>query len=198
MEKSYEWVPPINMLSSSEPRAGDGDASAAAAEEEEASEIHEFEGEDPPVELSLSPLLGGLALEVPEVFEREILARLLSEHDVAMLARTCRGVRAVVLASELPRAGALRRRPSFSGDEDQENNNERVQEQETQPTLLSAKHFTRRLPLLRWALANGMPLHWRTMEYAGRVWLGDGGRGASSSLTLIWIIDYFTICPRHH
>lgn len=183
------WVPPIAMLSSGESTTSpscrasahdDGDAAAAAAaarrEDDEDVQDPQFEGQDP-VEPRLSPLLGGLAFEVPEVFEKEIIARLLDDHERAMLARTCREVRAVVLASGAPRAGAAGAGPSRQHSdereraderrEDRRNDGERREGQRRQHTLLNAKHFTSRLPLARWAIDNGMPLHWRTMEHAG-------------------------------
>ena len=182
------WVPPIAMLNP------DVDVKAPARLEEEEEEAveeamektREGEGDEiefpcefgedaERVELRLSPLLGGLALQVPFVFEQEIIARHLDDHTRAMLARTCRDVRAVVLASGAPRAGAAAfNNSSESEDDDDHSNNEkkhhhqRPQRQQQQHTLLNAKHFTRRMPLTLWAIDNGMPLHWRTMEYAGR------------------------------
>ena len=173
------WVPPIAMLNP------DVDVKAAARreeeeeEEEETEKTQEGEGDDEMefpcefgkdaerVELRLSPLLGGLALQVPFVFEQEIIARHLDDHARAMLARTCRDVRAVVLASGAPRAGAA----SFNNNNESEDDNDHQSNNEKKHhhhTLLNAKHFTRRMPLTRWAMDNGMPLHWRTMEYAGR------------------------------
>ena len=89
-----------------------------------------------------SPLLGGLALDLPEVLELEVLARL-DAHDRAMFARTCRGARAAVLASGLPRAGALHENPP-----------------------LHASRAVDTLAMTRWALDNGLPSHWRVAEHA--------------------------------
>ena len=51
-----------------------------------------------------SPLFGGLALDLPEVLELEVLARL-DAHDRTMFARTCRGARAARVPTP-PRARA--------------------------------------------------------------------------------------------
>lgn len=89
-----------------------------------------------------SPLFGGLALDLPEVLELEVLARL-DAHDRTMFARTCRGARAAVLASQLPRAGAPGGNPP-----------------------LQASRAVVTLHMTRWALDNGLPLHWRVAEHA--------------------------------
>ena len=109
--------------------------------------------------LESSALLGALACGLPDVFLSEVLTRL-GAHDRAMLARACRGARACVLASGLPRAGV----PPPRDDDENEAETTRVHHHPHPP--FSASHFTRTLRLTRWGLANGMPLHWRTAEHA--------------------------------
>ena len=143
-----------------------------------------------------APLLGGLACVAPEVFVWEVVSRL-TPTDRALLSRTCRAVRALVVASGYPRAGAMgsggncvsshgtevgvcepRRGAEVHLGTDGRSRTRRepdvVTAGETRvgpyasrrhPPLL-ARHFTRALGLTRWALANGLPLHWRTMEDA--------------------------------
>ena len=185
---NFVWYPPVTMLTPPD----DDDTKAVAKglvakemmERNTPEEEEEEEGDE--MELRDSPLLGGLTLDVPEVFEREIIARLLDDHDRAMLSRTCRDVRAVVLASGGPRAGAASRdnddRLDDQGGSGTTHANEEQQRGrqgvvEPRHTSLNAKHFTRRLPLMLWALDNGMPLHWRTMEYAGKGREARGGSG---------------------
>ena len=95
---NFAWVPSVSMLAS-EHVAGDESSTSKAAVRGASSEAG---GDDP----ASSPLMGGLAVDLPDVFAGEVLRRL-SVCDRAMLAWTCGSVRRAVLASRLPRVGTV-------------------------------------------------------------------------------------------
>ena len=110
---NFAWVPSVGMLAS-EHVAGDESYTSKAAIRGASSDW----GGD----LDSSPLMGGLAVDLPDVFAGEVLRRL-SVCDRAMLAWTCSSVRRAVLASRLPRVGTVNH---FTRERDADGPNKKV------------------------------------------------------------------------
>ena len=168
---NFAWVPSVSMLAS-EHVAGDESSTSKAAVRGASSDW----GGDP---ASSSPLMGGLAVDLPDVFAGEVLRRL-SVCDRAMLAWTCGSVRRAVLASRLPRVGTVNH---FTRERDADGPNKmhRVfRNHGTEPPSTDEPHerwvlkFDERDLLntpqrVRWAHARGMRMHWKFIEHASSV-----------------------------